>query len=490
MKKTLVLVFILTVAFWTLSVARDDKRAPVAKTGKTTAIPALGYSHKVGALWTMVTNYGKLGDEKYIDPNFEWPGGSGNIYGWRTSLWVGAQLPEGGTVSAGDDFQFVPLDSIYVTTRAQGGKSAEDTYTRYNDLNPDNPGVAHRNIGVEVTERTYAWDQSYNDDFIIGDYWIKNVGDDTNKDGIIDLKRTLTGVYIAFRMDADVSGFTGSSTVSNLWDGDDLTGYNHLNKLCYLYDGDNPAVTGNDKGNPDPTTGVLRSPGYIGIRLLSADSTHYDSTYTGKWTMFAPTARYNEPAAPTAEYEYIRRSVFLQDSTVRDWRIVCAIGPYTLRADDSIHIVIAWVVGPGEEGIIKNSQVAQNFFDGNYAKVPSAPDEPQYGLESGAVNGVNAIALKWKNNAESSRDPLTGAQDFDGYAVYRSIRQDAGGNPIWDTLAVYPKSLDPKMDTAWIGRPFLKSWPSWPAEFLASRSIAALSPLINSGYTKYSGVVI
>lgn len=456
--KLCILLAILTV-FSTPAFAKGEKPQGTAKVTAVAAVPNRGYSHKIGALWTQVTNYGFYGDTKYLEPNFEWPGGSGNIYGWRTSIWVGAEINGAGTVSAGDDNQFAPLDTILITTRAQGGRSAEDTRTRYTDNNPPNPLVAHTNIGVEITDRTLAWDQSYNDDFIICDYWIKNVGDDANKDGIPEVKRTLNNVYIAFRMDADVSGFSGTSTDSKLWDQDDLTGYDDANKVCYLYDADNPAVPGNDKGNPDPVTGILRSPGYIGIRLLYADSSHLLSPVKGKWTMFAPTYRYNEPTAPSAEYAYIARNVFLQDTVVRDWRIVCSIGPYTINADDSIHIVVAWVIGNGRDGIVKNSQVAQNFFDGNYAKVPQAPDEPLFSLESGPINGVNSIIVDWKNNSESSVDPLTGAQDFDGYGVYRSTRSDASGNPIWDTLAIYPKTYNPSTDSHWTGKPYLRTWP-------------------------------
>jgi hypothetical protein len=459
MKRTLTLLCLAALAFGALAFGKDDKPRALAKGASAAAVPKLGYSQKVGRLWTMVTNYGKWGDEQYTEPNFEWPGGSGNIYGWRQSIWIGAVINGNGTVSAGDDNQFTPLDSIYVTRPADGSKSAQDTWTRYTDLNPANPGVSHTNIGVVVTERSLAWDQSYNGDFMISDFWIKNVGDDTTKDGVVDLKRTLTGVYVAFRFDADVSGFTGSSTDSRLWDQDDLTGYDSTNNICYMYDGDNAAVAGNDVGNPDPTSGILRSPGYIGIRLLDADSAHFQGTFQRKWTMFAPTARYNEPSVPSAEYAYIARNVFLQDSVIRDYRIVCSVGPYTIPADDSIHVVIAWVVGNGKDGIAKNSQVAQNFYNGNYANVPTSPAQPLYTLGSQTVNGANANLLTWQKNAESSVDPLTGQQDFDGYGVYRSTRKDAAGNTIWDTLAIYAKTVNPALDGDWIGRPFLKAWP-------------------------------
>jgi hypothetical protein len=461
MRRICVVVVVLVSFLAGRSFAGDDKRQVPYQPQDVTAVPKVGFSHKVGALWTMVTNYGKMGDEQYIDPNFEWPGGSGNIYGWRHSIWIGAMIDSAGTVSAADANKMVPLDTIHVLKRADGAKSAEDTWTRYNDLNPPTPTGKHVNIGVEITERTYAWDQSYNGDFIIADYSIKNIGNDVNKDGIIDVKRTLNGVYVAFREDFDVSGFEGSSTDASLWSDDDLTGYDAPNKLCYMHDGNWGKYGYEDTGNPDPVTHVLRSPGYIGVRLLSADSAHLDNPVKGKWTMFAPTARYNEPGTGDGpgQYNYISRNVFLQDTTARDYRIVNAIGPYTIPSDDSIRIVVAYVVGYGLSGIIKNSQVAQNFFDGNYARVPTAPDEPQFALESGTVSGVSEITITWKNNAESSRDPLTGVQDFDGYAVYRSSRLDAGGNPLWDTLAVYPKNLNPATDVNWIGRSFLKSWP-------------------------------
>jgi len=453
--------FLLTVA-WAQDVPKVREKLPM-KTSSVTDIPAKGFSHKMGRLWTQITNYGFYGDRNYEEPNFEWPGGSGNLYGWLQSIWIGGIADSLGYMSSGENNHFRPLDSIHVKHAAEGSLSAEDTYTRYTDIDPASPSGVHVNLGVEVTERTYVWDQSYNEDFIIGDYWIKYVPYDRNKNGVIDdAEKKLTGIYVAFRQDADVSGFLGTSTPSTLWDTDDLAGYDSTNKLAYIYDSDSPSVVGDDTGNPDPVTGVLRSPGYIGFRMLYCDSVHFTGKYTGKPTMATPSYRNFEPLTSQAQYEFVAKGTITENmTTIRDYRIIFGVGPYTLNAGDSIHIVVAWVIGPGLQGIIKNSLVAQSMFDGNYQRAPAAPDVPVFNVVPVTSGGQPTLSIRWRKNAESSRDPLTLAQDFAGYGVYRTSRQDAGGNAIWDTLAIYVKNnaIDKKKDTLWYGRPFLKNWP-------------------------------
>jgi hypothetical protein len=178
--------------------------------------------------------------------------------------------------------------------------------------------------------------------------------------------------------------------------------------------------------------------------------------------MATPSYRNFEPLTAQAQYEFVAAGTITSNITViRDYRAILGIGPYTINGGDSIHIVVAWVIGPGRQGIIKNSQVAQSMFDGNYQRAPSAPDVPTFTITPTTSSSVPALAIRWKRNAESSRDPLTGAQDFAGYGIYRTSRQDAGGNAIWDTLGIYVKNnaVDKVKDSLWYGRPFLKSWP-------------------------------
>lgn len=454
MKRRSVISFIICTMLSLPATAKDNQITPpnARATQGTTGASPMGFSHKIGALWTQITNYGFYGDRKYAEPNFEWPGGSGNIYGWLTSLWIGAMSSDSlGYVSSGEDNHFTPLESIFVKHADDGSLSAEDTYTRYTDVNPPNPSGVHINLGVEITERTYAWDQSYNDDFIICDYWIKNVK-----------SVQLNGVYAGFRMDADISGFLGTGSDTNLWDKDDLSGYDAANKLVYLYDGDGPTVAGDDTGNPDPSTGVLRSPGYIGARVLYFDSTHFSgSTYTGLPSMTRPSFRNDEPTSAQPRYEYLKNPPAAQPMIPRDYRAMVGIGPFQLPPGDSIHVVIAWVIGYGLKGIVQNSQVAQSMFDGGYLRAPAAPEAPVMTVTTVEANGTNAIALRWQRNAEKSIDPLTLQRDFAGYGVYKTSGQDAGGNAVWDTLGIYlfNDALNPSRDTLWAGRRFFHTTP-------------------------------
>jgi hypothetical protein len=101
MKRMLTMLTILCLVIASLAQARgDDKKGrPPVQLKKTGAFDPTGFSHKIGALWTQVTNYGFYGDRAYSEPNFEWPGGSGNLYGWLQSIWIGAVVDSLGYVS-------------------------------------------------------------------------------------------------------------------------------------------------------------------------------------------------------------------------------------------------------------------------------------------------------------------------------------------------------------------------------------------------------
>jgi len=413
------------------------------------------YVHKVGNFWSRVTNWGMFGDRQFNEPSGDWPGGSGNSYIYEAGLWVGALVDGQGVVSCADEFDFDPGAPVSVDT-SEKAISVEDTYCTYNDLNPKNHQNPHVPIGVEVTERTYAWDSSYNDDFIICDYTIRNIGVDDNKDGIPDRQRSLEGVYIGFWQDFDVSSIVVDS---KLWDKDDLVGYDPDYKTEYFYDGDSPTVPGDDTGNPDPQTGQLRSPGYVGGRLLDATPpVGWPAGQPVRPTSYTITWRYADLSANGPQYAALSKGTFDPPKVhgeENDFRSFVGVGPYRLEPGDSIRATVAWVIGYGLEGLRANSTWAQRMYDSGYKGNPTPPPAPNYTIANRvSPQGKPEIVLNWDASVESIPDGFTGVVDFDGYAVYRSTREDAQGQPLWDTLAVYAR-FDPTQK-------FARFNPTWP----------------------------
>ncbi|MBN2007921.1 hypothetical protein JW960_01100, partial [candidate division KSB1 bacterium] len=246
---------------------------------------AVRYLQNIGNLWTVISNYGFIGDDSFNNPTFEYPGGSGNHYLYQGSIWIAAKDPGGVIhVTAADEEEFTqttdPADTVKHWSKfavlsdadiAMGKKriiSENDTWAEYTDLDPQYHNTGDSPLGIKVIEQCYGWSASYNDDFLIFDYQIINIGlknitssglPDPNDEGT---QRTLSDVYIAIRFDFDVSYLAAGEYFY-----DDLTEYNADRKMSYGYDGDDPDFPGNDIGEFGTSTG------YIYARLLNSPQT-------------------------------------------------------------------------------------------------------------------------------------------------------------------------------------------------------------------------
>ncbi|MBN1213194.1 MAG: hypothetical protein JXA92_11525, partial [candidate division Zixibacteria bacterium] len=69
----------------------------------------------------------------------------------------------------------------------------------------------HIPLNIEVTQSSYAWSYLFAEDFVIFDYKIKNIGE-----------QTLNDVYMGIYVDGDVYGLTNPSGFE-----DDITGFIH-----------------------------------------------------------------------------------------------------------------------------------------------------------------------------------------------------------------------------------------------------------------------
>ncbi len=391
------------------------------------------YIHQIGDVWNRQTNWGMFGDDDFVYPSCDFPGGSQNAYLYQGSIWVLGIVEDSlgnpdTLCTAGDELEFGCLGTVHVVT-GEEALSQEDTYTTYNDLYPVSPEGVHRPLGIAVTEKTYALAVDYANNFIIAEYWIKNIGIDTDEDTIPDTPRTIRNLFVSIRMDCDISSLAGSD---DLWYWDDMVDYDATNKLSYMYDADNSAVPGDDTGNPD-AQGNLISPGYIGARLLHTPHPS-GMPYSHRWCHY-----YNDPPPNAPQYRFIAEdTIDPLPIAPYDYRFMQTTGPIdSLVTGDSLLVVWAYGVGNGLEELKNILQTAQRIFDNNYlAALP--PPSPTLVLEDYVENGTTVgVRIQWNNSPEDAVDPLSLEEDFEGYRVWVSESKDPAGERIWQLLASF-----------------------------------------------------
>src|SRR5574341_1519675 len=205
------------------------------KTPSATALDPLNQlrTHNVGNIWLSITNYGQFGADEgrsirdactgLFAPSCQFPAGSGVEYLFKGAIWIGAVVNDSDTlVSVGFDgwqnvFEMPASNTVPIisrTVRPAGYRygscvtdydSAQaiseldfigvyyDSVTRGEIVPPDPLDGPHLPLFVEVTQKSYSWSYDYAKDFVLLDYFIKNIG--TSK---------LTNLFMGIYIDADV----------------------------------------------------------------------------------------------------------------------------------------------------------------------------------------------------------------------------------------------------------------------------------------------
>jgi len=202
-------------------------------------------------IWLTFTNYGFFGNsgEWGIEPySCIFPAYSNQEYLFQGALWLGAIVGRDTLCTVGAD-GWDQINEMYpgtdlgdtIVERSNNPNSPVydslavseldfiaiyvDTYT--DQAQCPNLGTFHKPMGLEVTQKSYAWSYSYAEDFIIIDFWIKNMG-----------RKTLREVYIGLYMDGDC-GPTGA-LYQNDKSQDDVCGFIPSIPIQYGGNPDNP----------------------------------------------------------------------------------------------------------------------------------------------------------------------------------------------------------------------------------------------------------
>ena len=402
--------------------------------------PALGtidmVTHNIGNIVTTIDNYGYIGGYSYYGyPSGEWPRNSGHNYLAEMRYWMGATLPNGGTVVANsyDDFQAMsmpindqPEYQIYLSTDTTryhnfdrtdttglgenrpangwrvwnsnindwdynkkystlaagfengGPTSLQDSYYRFSDN-----ALGSSLMGLELSHSVYQWNYCYNDDFMFI---------------IMDITNTSTNNYSDFAfglyVDLDVGGPDGTGENGRL---EDAVVYDTTNSWAYTYD-----VQGEDPGWDAPTgvmgTKFLETPGGFGMTAFRTDDwANLPEDDAGKFAMINST-QYDAPLEPTDQF-YIQ----------------CTRG-INLDAGATVRVVYAIVAGEDSADFVQNADAVQTLYDEFYVG-PEPPATPELSVKP----GDEKVYLSWGNVSEESVDPLSQENDFAGYKLYRSI---------------------------------------------------------------------
>jgi hypothetical protein len=419
----------------------------------------------VGNIAITVTNFGVIGHGFRLwptQPSFQYPRGSGIEHLYVGGLWVGANTPNGirvttaavdvGSLRSGAmrGFEFTTgLDSRVIERSSLPDNkyyhpqaiSHQDLLADFSDTNTTNPNqrnepiLDHSPMGIKVHLETYAFNFSFADNFVIFNYWIKNVstGD-------------LDSVYVALYGDLVVrnTNITPPTSGTPFYNKGGLGYIDSLN-LAYAYD------YNGDGGEADT---------YGGFKFLG--STPFKTRTSYQTWQFNNTTdpTYFSPATDPDKYTKMATGLFpAQIQAVlkpSNNMTLLTTGPFSrIKSGDSVNVVFAllaakmvsWNAPPPDPDQPSNRQLlnqacewAQRTYNGEDRNgngiqdssevwtgqdaqgrpapkrffLPSPPTPPRMKV----VLSDKRADIYWDQRAETSVDPISNARDFEGYRIY------------------------------------------------------------------------
>jgi len=447
-----ILIFLLFISFIISSLPAADKNSENKTTKPKLTKPALANkdikTHNVGNMWLSVTNYGQFGAGEGGLPSCEFPANSDVEYLFYGGMWVGALVDGDTMVSVATDGAnpgpgetrdaFFPGwdegDTILVSSNRAGtthfdslAKSEQDFIALYTDTSATMALTGQKGMGIEITQKSYAWSYSYAEDFVIFDFVVRNISYT-----VFDQGKTFEKLFMGIYIDGDC----GLKTTSG-YAYDDLTGFMEENK-----EGDivNIAWIKDNDGDDGTCLGVT------GTRVLFPDPKTLSYNWWDPWRNWGPTDPKNpndfgyRPDVPGQMYRIMSNGYIDMDQSEAtmapdpntpvgaDSRYFLSFGPFNLEPDDTLKLTMAYVgglPGPGYdefEDLGRNARWAKDVYDNPPAdgipdfKGPPPPPSPTLEVTAGS----RMVTLKWSNEPEKTIDSFSREKDFQGYRVYRS----------------------------------------------------------------------
>lgn len=438
-----------------------------------------------------VSNSGTFGNafRGYRDgsgnPSGEYPAGSGVEHLFESGIWFGGLIngstvavstaavdaPQGySTGSAGFEFYPEPgatlkeisslRNSPYYNTSAV---SHQDFVATFSDKNVKVPGT-NTQIGshldplfVQITAKSYNWNYSFSDFFVIVDYELENIGTNTIDSAFFGLWANT----VVRNINVTPAGSGGASFYNK-----GGNGYFDSLQMAYCYD------NAGDVGFTDS---------YVGQKFLGAEDKNgfhhpnngssFKANYNA-WQFNSTTDPiYFQPTNDNTRYQKLTRglnqhqcwdennttnsscgtkSYQQQLNEAGNRSDLVSVGPFKdFKPGDKIKVSYAFIFGRKKQDgnanssnnleqqsiFLANASWAQTAYNGEDVNanglldagedidgdgkltrfiLPAPPEIPV----TKVVTAENKIEIYWAQNAESSIDPISQTMDFEGYRVY------------------------------------------------------------------------
>ncbi len=444
----------------------------------------------VGNIGLTISNFGTFGDgfvsQSPVDqPSCEHPRGSGIEHVFVGGLWVGGESPTGTHVTTGafnisslsggagaSNFEFTNTadlnDLVVERSTLSDNKffspsaiSHQDFVSDFVDTNTVIPGTSiqipnHQPLGIDVHMESYAWNFPFADDFVILNYTIKNVTDET-----------LSNVYVGLWADLVVRNTNNiSPRVGSPFYQDVGIGFmdNDTAQMVYAFEFGQSNYSNGDS--------------YVALTFLGAEApqtANYQPQIFRNWWLFSGGDADWERAPADEASRYRRMQESFSDVALTfqpsNYMSFISTGPFEeIQPNESVNVVFAIVCGQKfgiepprrdtpeqKQLLLENISWAQRAYHGEDSNrnnvldflgtdssedvngngqldryiLPTPPSPPRLKV----IPGNQKVTLRWDDASELSIDLISKQRDFEGYRVYRSfLGNDVSETGIFDNM--------------------------------------------------------
>jgi hypothetical protein len=287
--------------------------------------------HDTGNVLLTVTDFGAFGYLNYLSPydpppgsGLRFPKNSANVL-YLGSMMAGVSPSKVSDCAWGDfytpryDWQTVDGGEILITPGTAADQSGLAIYQ-------DTGAPVNNQCGLRVTQNSYAWTETLNEDFVILSFSLQNVSGNQ-----------LDSLYAGIFLDLDVAYHDSNKA-----------GWEPEQNMGYLY---NPMV-------------LTPNPRYYGLSILSNPAVSYRVI-----DIFNDLYPY-ERMTDSMKYVYMSSGmVQTVGLNLSDYAMLLSAGPYSLVAGDSVLVSFAVLGGDNLNDLRSNADAAQMKWD-NLASTP------------------------------------------------------------------------------------------------------------------------